>query len=160
MLLCSPRWLFLVPGTTLAAAGSLFGLRLTAGPVAAWGLHFDTNTLLVCSMATIVGLQLCSFGLFARIFAVREKLLPESGFSVSWGRVFSLERGVALGLLLLAAGLAVFGKALLAWAHVGFGNMSYPDSLRLVIPAVTLITLGVQVVFTSFFLSILGLARR
>jgi hypothetical protein len=160
MLLFSPRWLFLVPGTVLALLGMLVGLRLTAGPVFIRTLRFDTNTLLVCSMATIIGLQLCFFGLFTRIFAIQAGLLPDAGMSRKLDRVFSLERGVAAGLLLLAAGVVLFGRALLFWADVGFGQMSYPDSLRMVIPAVTLITVGVQVVFSSFFLSILSLARR
>ena len=111
-------------------------------------------------MAVVVGFQLCFFGIFTRRFAVLERLLPESGLSSSFERVFSLERGVALGLGVFLGGLALLVVALLAWADVGFGQMSYPDSLRVVIPAVTLITLGVQVVFSSFFLSILSLARR
>lgn len=160
MLLFSPRWLFLVPGAILVLLGLMVGLRLTAGPVFIRTLRFDTNTLLVCSMATIIGLQLCFFGLFTRIFAIQAGLLPDAGMSRKLDRVFSLERGVAAGLLLLAAGVVLFGRALLFWADVGFGQMSYPDSLRMVIPAVTLITVGVQVVFSSFFLSILSLARR
>ncbi len=160
MLLFSPRWLFFVPGAVVALLGLLVGLRLTAGPVFIRTLRFDTNTLLVCSMATIIGLQLCFFGLFTRIFAIQAGLLPDAGMSRKLDRVFSLERGVALGLLLLIAGVVLFGRALIAWADVGFGQMSYPDSLRMVIPAVTLITVGVQVVFSSFFLSVLSLARR
>ena len=160
MLLFSPRWLFLVPGLLLALLGLGLGLRLTAGPLVVGRVHLDTNTLLVCSMAVVVGFQLCFFGIFTRRFAVLERLLPESGLSSSFERVFSLERGVALGLGVFLGGVALLVVALLAWADVGFGQMSYPDSLRVVIPAVTLITLGVQVVFSSFFLSILSLARR
>ena len=160
MLLFSPRWLFLVPGASLALLGVLVGLRLTAGPVVVGALRFDTNTLLVSSMATIIGLQLCSFGLFTRIFAIQAGLLPDAGWSRNLTRLFSLERGVVAGLILLAAGTAFLGRALAAWAGVGFGQMSYPDSLRMVIPAVTLTTVGVQVVFSSFFLSVLSLGRK
>jgi hypothetical protein len=160
MLLFSPRWLFLVPGLVLVALGLAVGLRLMAGPLLVGRLRFDTNTLLVCSMSTIVGLQLCFFGLFTRMFAVQAGLLPDGGLSSRLGRAFSLERGVGAALVVLALGVALMGRALLAWADAGFGQMSYPDSLRMVIPAVTLITVGVQAVFSSFFLSVLSLARR
>lgn len=160
MLLFSPRWLFLVPGLVLAFLGLAIGLRLMAGPVLVGRLRFDTNTLLVCSMATLVGLQLCFFGLFTRIFAIQSGLLPDAGLSTRFGRYFTLERGVAAAFLVIALGVGLMVRAIVAWANVGFGEMSYPDSLRMVIPAVTLITVGVQVVFSSFFLSVLSLARR
>ena len=160
MLLFSPRWLFLVPGLVLAFLGLAIGLRLMAGPVLVGRLRFDTNTLLVCSMATLVGLQLCFFGLFTRIFAIQSGLLPDAGLSTRFGRYFTLERGVAAAFLVIALGIGLMVRAIVAWADVGFGEMSYPDSLRMVIPAVTLITVGVQVVFSSFFLSVLSLARR
>jgi glycosyltransferase involved in cell wall biosynthesis len=160
MLLFSPRWLFLVPGLGLMLLGVLLGLRLMTGPLVLGRFRFDTNTLLVCSMATVIGLQLCFFGVFTRLFAIRVNLLPDAGLSTKIDRVFSLERGVVTGLLVLTCGIFLFGRALLAWADVGFGQMSYPDSLRMVIPAVTLITVGVQVVFSSFFLSVLSLVRR
>ena len=160
MLLFSPRWLFLVPGSVLVVLGLGIGLRLMAGPIPVGRLRFDTNTLLVCSMAILVGLQLCLFGLFTRIFAIHAGLLPDAGLTTRFGRLFTLERGVGAALLFLALGAGLMGRAILAWAEVGFGQMSYPDSLRMVIPAVTLITIGVQVIFSSFFLSVLSLVRR
>jgi glycosyltransferase involved in cell wall biosynthesis len=160
MLLFSPRWLFLFPGAFLALFGLLVGGRLTAGPIVFGTLGFDTNTLLASSMATIVGLQICFFGLFTRIFAIQAGFLPDAGVFLKLERLFSLERGVVAGLFLLCAGVVLFGRALFVWAGAGFGHLSYPDSLRMVIPAVTMITVGVQIVFSSFFLSVLSLARR
>jgi hypothetical protein len=160
MLLFSPRWLFLVPGLVLTFLGLALGLRLMAGPVRVGRFLLDTNTLLVCSMATIVGLQLGFFGLFTRIFAIQAGLLPDAGISTRFGRLYTLERGVVAAFLVFVLGVGLMIRAVLAWADVGFGQMSYPDSLRMVIPAVTLITVGVQAAFASFFLSVLSLARR
>ncbi len=160
MLLFSPRWLFLVPGLILTLLGLALGLRLMVGPVRAGRFLLDTNTLLVCSMATIVGLQLCFFGLFTRIFAIQAGLLPDAGISNRFGRIYTLERGVIAAFFVFVLGVGLMIRALLAWADVGFGQMSYPDSLRMVIPAVTLITVGVQTAFSSFFLSVLSLARK
>ena len=73
------------------------------GPIQIGRAQFDTNTLLVCSMATLVGLQLCFFGLFTRIFAIQAGLLPDAGLSNRFRRFFTLERGVGAALLVLAA---------------------------------------------------------
>lgn len=161
MLLYSPTWLFLVPGALLLLAGTAFGARLQAGPWKVGPFGFDTNTMLLCSMCQIVGLQIFFFGIFTRVFAISEGLLPKTAsFLDHLYKLFTLERGFLLGLLIFLVGLAKLSMAILYWKTVHFGAMSYPESLRQVIPAVTLITIGVQVIFSSFFLSILDIPRK
>jgi hypothetical protein len=122
---------------------------------------FDTNAMLVCSMSQVVGLQIFFFGIFTRIFAISEGLLPNTPSPLdNFYKFFTLERGVLLGLLIFLVGLAKLIMAVLFWKTAHFGAMSYPESLRQVIPAVTFITMGVQVIFSSFFLSILNLPRK
>ena len=161
MLLYSPTWLFLIPGVFLLLAGVACGARLQMGPWQVGPFGFDTNTLLVFSMCQVVGLQIIFFGIFTRIFAVSEGLLPKTASLLDhlykW---FTLERGVLLGLVIILVGLAKLIIAVLYWQAAHFGALSYPESLRQVIPAVTLITIGVQVIFFSFFLSILEIPRR
>ncbi|NQT88681.1 glycosyltransferase family 2 protein, partial [bacterium] len=77
MLMYSPKWLFLIPGIVLFVLGVIGGGALVSGPVSIGGVNFDTNTLLVCSMAVLLGTLLVSFALFAETFAVTEGLLPE-----------------------------------------------------------------------------------
>jgi glycosyltransferase involved in cell wall biosynthesis len=160
MLLFSPRWLFLIPGLSLVLLGAVAGVRLEIGPLNVAGFGFDTNTLLVCSMSVIVGLQLCFFAVFTKIFAVTERLVPPTPRYERLFRVLTLERGLVAGFLLFAAGTGLLWHAMTFWAAVGFGVLSPSESLRLVVPAVTFISVGVQVTFSSFFLSILGLKRR
>lgn len=160
MLMYSPRWLFLAPGLVLLALGLGVGGVLIAGPVRIGGVNFDTNTLIVCSMCVLLGSLLVSFALFAETFAVTEGLLPEERGLTRLSRRVTLEVGVLAGLAIAAIGLATLIGALIYWGHRGFGDLPRSESLRLVVPAVTLITLGVQVVFASFFLSILRLGRR
>lgn len=160
MLLYSPTWLFLVPGMLLLLVGMSVGLRLQWDSWKVGPFGFDTNTLLVCSMAQVVGLQIFSFGVFARVFAVSEGLLPDDQPLDKIFKFFSLERGIILGLIVLLLGLIRLIQAVLFWKAAQFGALSYPDSLRQVIPAVTWITMGVQVVFFSFFLGILDIPRK
>jgi glycosyltransferase involved in cell wall biosynthesis len=160
MLLFSPRWLFLVPGLLLVVLGAVVGLRLWLGPIRIGRVNFDTNTLLVCALALIVGVQLCVFAIFARVFTATEGLLPFGERYVKLFRVFTLERGLAAGFLSIVVGLALLVRGFLFWKTAGFGGISYPESLRMIIPAVTACAVGAQIVFSSFLLSVLGLRRR
>jgi hypothetical protein len=157
MLLFTPKWLFLVPGGLLTTMGALGFAALLSGPVKVGGVTFDTNTLLVCSMAIIIGVQTIFFGLFTRLFAIHQGLLPLNERITRLLRSHPIEWGIGLGFLALLVGLGYLAGAALLWREVGFGELSYPDSLRIVIPAVTAIALGVQFVFSGFVLAVLDL---
>ena len=160
MLLFCPRWLFLVPGIALFAFGLIAGGRLLVGAVYIGSFRFDTNTLLFCSMSMLVGFQLVAFAAFAKVFAVTTGLVGEDA-RVHWLlRTATLELGIVVGGLAVLAGAGLLVWSLNYWRGAGFGELSYPDGLRHVIPAVTTLTLGVQVVIASFFLSVLALPRR
>lgn len=157
MLLHCPMWLFSVPALVLFTAGGIFGGRLLAGPIIIGDVAFDTNTLLVCSMSILLGAQLGFFGIFARVFATLSGMLPPSRRLQIILNTLNLERGLIGGCLITLAGLAMLMSAVLFWRHAHYGGISYPESLRRVIPGVTLVTLGVQTAFSSFFLGFLNL---
>ena len=157
LLLFSPRWLFLVPGFVLFVMGGFFGSILTWTPIRVGGVVFETNTLLVCSMSLLVGFQTILFGLFAKTFAIRQRLLPEDERMDRFLRIADLEAGLFAGVSLFLAGLVLLIYAVLYWERHDFGPLSCPESLRLTIPSVTLIMLGLQTMFSSFLLSVLRL---
>lgn len=160
MLLFSPRWLFFVPGGLLFLLGLGTGGLLIRGPIRLGGVYFDTNTLLVAAMATLIGFKLIAFAMFSKAFAIAEGLLPPDPRVEQVLRVVTLEMGILIGLAITFGGFGLLVLGLLYWQRYGFGLISYPDSLRLIIPGVTALTLGVEVVFSSFFVSLLGLSRR
>ena len=160
MLLYSPRWLFLIPGLVLFFLGAISGGILLTGPVTVGSVQFAGNTLLVSSMVLLIGFQLVSFAMFAKIFAISEGLLPEDPRIEKICQVITLEVGIASGALLSLAGLGLLVWGVLFWRNHDFGMLSYADTLRLVIPGVTALTLGMGVIFSSFFISILGLRRK
>jgi hypothetical protein len=99
--------------------------------------------------------------MFARVFAISEGLLPDNPGPLSkLFKYFNLERGIILGLAIFLVGLIKLIQAVLYWKAAHFGVISHSESLRQVIPAVTFIMMGVQVIFSSFFLSILELPRQ
>ncbi len=155
-LMYSPRWLFLLPGAALILFG-IVGYFLALPGVRVRGLHFDAHTLLFASLAIIAGHQAITFAVFAKAYAVSQGLLPVDDRLNSAIRRITLERGLVLGAACVASGAGLLAAAVLQWRAAGFGALDYSHTMRWVIPGVTLSVLGLQTVFSSFFLSILGL---
>ena len=157
MLIYSPRWLFLVPGLILAALGVLSGTLLAVTPVRLGSVQLDSGTLAVCGLLVIMGGQLVAFAIFTKVFAIAEGLLPQDPKFSQLFRWFTLERGLAPGLAVLVLGLGLLGHAWWVWEQAGFLALPYGENMRRLIPAVTLIAAGTQIIFSSFFVSVLGL---
>lgn len=160
LLLYSPRWLFLYPGLFLMVIGALVSGWLLVGPRVVDGITFDVHTLLYAAMAIIIGYQTVIFAIFTKVFAITEGLLPEDPRLATMFRHIKLEIGIIAGTLLLVAGIGLSVYALSFWSSTSFGPLDPSRTLRLVIPAATLMTIGLQTVLSSFFLSILGLKRH
>ncbi len=160
MLLYSPAWLFLIPGGMLLLLGTVVSAILVGGAVHIGGIGFDTSTLLVASMTVILGYQVIVFGIISKVFAISEGLRPPDPVMDRLYRVVNLEVGIVAGLVLVGGGLASLLGALLYWRSKGFGPLDYSVSQPIIIPGVTAIVLGLQTVFSSFLLSVFGLARK
>jgi hypothetical protein len=124
------------------------------------GVSFDIHTLLYAAIAIIVGFQAVSFALFTKVFAISEKLLPEDPQFKKLFRYINLESGLIMGIILMLIGIVGSILEFTIWGQTSFGSLDPSKTLRLVIPSITCLTLGSQVVLSSFFLSVLGLKRR
>jgi hypothetical protein len=160
MLLFSPRWLFLYPGLGLMAAGILASLWLLPGPRKAGTVTLDVHTLLYTIFTILLGFQAVLFGVFTKVFAISAGLLPPDPRMDRLFRVITLEVGLLIGSLLLIIGGVGSMYALRTWSAHSFGPMSPTHILRIILPSVLALMLGAQVIFASFFLSILGLKKR
>jgi Glycosyl transferase family 2 len=160
LLLYSPRWLFLLPGLGLMAAGALIFAAVLPGPVRILSATFDIHTLLAGAGFIVIGYQAVVFGMLTKVFAITEGLLPEDPQLSRLFRFVTLETGLVAGGLLVALGLGGSFAALWVWRDVSFGMLQATHTMRLFIPAVTACILGSQTVMASFFLSILGLRRK
>lgn len=157
MLLYSPRWLFLIPGLLLLAVGVGFAAVLSAADMKIGGILLNVGTLAVACMTVTIGFQLVAFAFFTKAFAIGEGLLPEDPRMTGLFKTFTLEKGIVFGLLILLGGLALLGRAVWVWQQSGFGIIAPEENMRRLIPAATLIVLGIQTVFSSFFMSVLGM---
>jgi glycosyltransferase involved in cell wall biosynthesis len=159
MLLYSPRWLFLYPGALLMLAGLLLVLWLLPGPRTIGNVTFDVHTLLYGTAAVLIGFQAIAFAVFTKVFAITEGLLPRDARLDKMFRIITLEIGLIVGGLCTVGGLAASVYALKFWGSRGFGPLEVMHTMRTVVPAAASMILGFQIVLSSFFLSVLGLAR-
>lgn len=157
-LTCSPRWLFLWPGVASFVLG-LFGYVLAVPGTEIGRATLDAHTLLVASLALLVGQQAIMFAVFAKMFALNEGLLPADPRVVRFFNFFTLEKGLALGAVAALVGVVLLAFAFSLWQQNSFGPLNYARTMRLVIPGVTLIALGIQSILGSFMISIMSIRR-
>jgi glycosyltransferase involved in cell wall biosynthesis len=157
LLLFSPRWLFLYPGAALFLVGVALTAALYLAPLRIGRAGLDIHTMLYASAATLLGLQLCLFGLFARVSATTAGLLPRHPSLDRLLRALTLERGLIAGVCVAAAGIAWSAAAFWAWRETGFGPLDPRVVMRDTIPASALMIGGMELVLASFLLSVLRL---
>jgi glycosyltransferase involved in cell wall biosynthesis len=157
--LCSPRWLFVFPGL-MALAFGLVGYAFAMPGLAIHGATLDAHSLLVASLVILIGHQCLFFGLYAKVFSCREGLLPPDSRVDRFFGFFTLEKGLLVSGLAVLGGTGLIGWVAAGWALDGFGPLDYTRSMRIVIPGVTLIALGVQTTLSSLMISIMSLAKK
>jgi glycosyltransferase involved in cell wall biosynthesis len=160
LLLFSPRWLFLYPGAASMLIGIAAMIALLPGGLHVFGTIFDVHTMIYASVLIVVGYQAILFAVLARVYATIEGFLPPRDALSRFTKRISLEAGIAAGAVLILAGVVLTVIALSIWGGSGFNELNYRDTLRLVIPASTMLIVGVETVLSSFFISILTIEHR
>jgi glycosyltransferase involved in cell wall biosynthesis len=158
MLLYAPNWLFVLPGAAFMLLGLVLVFWLLPGPRAVTPrITVDLHTMIFGVIFTLLGAQILSIGAFAKVFSYAERF-DRSG-TVSLKRLLkrvTLETGLLLGGILFLAGLAGCGWVTWQWVASGFGPLA---QVRQVLFWAMWLFLGLQIIFASFFLSMLGISR-
>jgi glycosyltransferase involved in cell wall biosynthesis len=157
LLMYAPRWLFLYPGLFLMLLGFLAVAVVLPGPLRVGSIIFDVHTLLVGTAAILVGSEILLFFILAKQYAINAGLLPEGPNFRFFRRVTTLEKAVSVGGVLVVTGLAGLAWAVVEWGLAEFGKLDYSYMMRLVVPSVTLLALGMQIVMAAFVSGILDL---
>jgi glycosyltransferase involved in cell wall biosynthesis len=155
LLVHSPTHLFIVPGAVMALAGAVVS-GLVLAQIHIFGRTWDLHAMIAGCLLLIVGVQVIALGLCAHAYGTYFMAEKDPWFDRMRAR-FKLEHGLLLGGAIGVAGIAIAGVILGIWVNRGFGGLS---EQRLAVLAATLIIVGIQVFFSSFLLSILGLRRR
>jgi len=155
MLLYAPNWLFLLPGISLFLFGLGLVFWLLPEPRRVGHVTFDVHTMLFGMIFVLLGAQVMAIGLFAKVFSYSERFSQQRSLE-RWLHRVRLEHGLLIGGVLTFIGAGGACWLLWEWAAGGFGPF---DKMRSVIFFSLWLFLGVQAVFSSFFISMLGISR-
>jgi glycosyltransferase involved in cell wall biosynthesis len=157
LLLYSPDWLFMIPGGSLFSLGFLLLLALVSGPIQIGKVHFDLHYVVLGSLMVLLGAQVISLGVYAKMYSLVSHLI-ETDKLIGWfTKYFNLERGIFLGGSIFLVGIFINGIILYQWVITDFGSLF---RIREAILAMTLMVVGAQLVFSSFFISILLIPKK
>lgn len=156
LLLFSPRWLFLYPSFLLIAMGLTINIWLLPGS----SLNLDIHTMIYAAAAIIIGINGVSFAVLTKVYAAQEKLLPEHPKLNRILRYATLEKGLFVGVFIALIGLLGVVFSLILLERGLFKTLTIQETMRMVIIAATLLIVGFQIIFSSFFYSILKLKFR
>jgi len=160
MLLFSPNWLFMYPGLALIALGVVLGGLLLAEPIYIKGIRFGLDTLIYCMTMIEVGFQATLFAILSRAYAVQEGLFPRPSRTPLVEQVFSLTRGILLGVGFFSVGVGLMIYAVWLWHSARFGDLDIEQVARIVVGSSLSISLGFETILASLFLSTLKLNVR
>ncbi len=154
-LVFSPKWTFFRPGLLLIGVAAI-GYALAIPQVKVFGAALDVHTLLIASLAGLLGWQCVLLATLARIFAAREGMMPPHDRL----EILTVEKGLVFGLVAVFAGLAMIGAVIVQWWRVNFGPLDYPQTMRLVVPGVTFVAIGFQTAMAALMAGVLKMHRR
>ncbi len=153
LFLYSPRWLFFYPGLILMFGGILSMLWILFQPQLKWDIH----TMLYSSASTLIGFQAVTFAVLSKTFAVHEKLIPSNVIIEKVLQLVTPDRGLLIGLIIVIFGIAATIYTIVIWQDGTFFQLGIRITMRYVIASATLLILGFQMIFSSFFFHMLKL---
>ncbi len=158
MFLFAPQWLFLGPGCVLGVLGLALVFWLLGGEQHLGHIRLNINAMIFGMVFTLLGAQIISVGLFAKVFSYSERFDRQPRSLERWLKHVNLEQGLIAGTVLALIGLVGDVWVFWRWSSQGFVSLEQ-QQVRLVIFWSLWFFLGVQVIFSSFFLSMLGIGR-
>ncbi|MCX5701422.1 MAG: glycosyltransferase family 2 protein [Candidatus Omnitrophica bacterium] len=157
MLLYCPVWLYFIPGLIGFLLGICLLLLLLKGPFLFLGHYWDIHVMVFASVICVLSYQLLNLGVYAHTFAIGEGFLKYDRTTMLFQRHFTLEKGLIVGVLLFILGLGINTFIFIEWFSKHFGALY---RIRESILAMTLLVIGLQTIFSSFFIDLLLLRRR
>lgn len=155
----SPKWLYLYPGIFLLIIGTIGEILLTIGPLKIGHVVFDIHTLLYCMLFVILGINVIFFYVFTKLYAARTHFIPQTSKIKKMFR-FDMDKLILMGVVLVVIGIAASIASVFGWSKTGFDELSPESVMRVIIPAITMVEVGVEFIFASFFIGILQIERK
>ncbi|MFH1397405.1 MAG: glycosyltransferase family 2 protein [Candidatus Omnitrophota bacterium] len=157
MLLYCPLWLYFIPGMLGLILGMVILLLLLKGPFLFLGRYWDIHPMVFASVISILSYQILNLGIYAHTYAIRERFLKYDKFTLFFQHYFTLEKGLILGMVLFLIGSTINLLIFIEWFSKNFGALY---RIRESILAMVMLVIGLQTIFSSFFISLLFLKRK
>jgi len=135
---------------------ALLGYLLALPQTHILGAALDVHTLLIASLAGLMGWQCILLATLAQIFAAREGMMP----ALPRLEKVTVEHGIGFGVFASLIGISLIGIVIGQWWNGGFGELEYSRTMRLVVPGVTLVAIGFQTAMASLMAGVLRMQRR
>lgn len=155
ILLFSPNWLFLIPGIAFFASGLFLIFSIMLGCLNVFGMQLDVHPMIFGAFLAVLGLQIIIFGLQSKIYSRSARFESESRTLKFIDKYFTLEKGTMIGFLIFFIGMIILIYIFNTWLTVGF-----VQQIKLMLVGMTLTVLGIQIIFSSWFLSIIGIEKK
>jgi len=160
LLVHSPRWLFLLPGIGLFSGGILVMFSIASGPMVVGKFGLDIHTMAYAGVAIVLGFQMLLLSIFTRIMGMESGWLP---INIRYKRLalwLTLETCLITGGFLFLIGIIMSGHALQLWISTEFGSLDPRQVMRWVVPSITIMTLGGELILAGFFFEALKVSNR
>ena len=157
MLLYCPLWLYFIPGMIGFSLGLIILLFSSKGPVYFLGRYWDLHVMVFAAVLSILSYQILHLGVYAHTYAIQQGYIKYDKITLFFQRHFNLEKGIILGSLLFLIGLTINIFIFIEWFSKNFGALY---RIRESILAMTLLIIGLQTIFSSFFISLLFIERK
>lgn len=157
MLLFCPAWLYFIPGLSGFVLSIFILLLLLKGPFLFLGRYWDIHLMVFASAMSILSYQILHLGVYAHTFAIRQGFLKYDAVTLFFKRRFNLEKGIFLGGGIFLIGFMIMLFIFLEWFSKNFGALY---RIRESIAAMTMLVIGLQTIFSSFFISLLFIERK
>ena len=160
LLIHSPKWLFIYPGTVLILLGLAGTAALAMGEVRMpSGIVLDIHSLVVSCFSIVIGVQLMMFGALARRYQTLEGVLPPTARFQKFLMGLNLEPILQVALVIFVAGAIGLGWAVWSWAGMGFGDIDNDSVMRVLVVSLTGVAVAIQMAAAGFLASVFALRR-
>lgn len=155
----APNWLFLYPSIALILIGALGSVLLITDQIMVFKITFGIHTLLYCMGFLDMGFDIIILFLFVKLYAYNNQFIPKD-MTMDWNRKLKGDNFISIGFLLVVVGIVLSTYALVYWKQTGYARLLPEIVMKIAIPAVLLLELGIKTLFSGFVIDILKISGR
>lgn len=160
LLMYSPDWLFLYPGLFFLILGvASMAILAIFSPIEIGNVGLGMNTMMYSLASILLGYTTISLSIYTKVYARQVGFLPESKAFNRFVDKMTIDKGMLVGAVMFLFGLVGAIASFVLWGRVGFGALTTDFVTRLVIISITLLVLGMQIIFTGFFVGVLKIGK-